>query len=407
MYSYKVLKKRKKLNFINFFEQSERYLVSQKLFSLYISKYRINSWFNDLHNYTFFHKYFILKRDRFWYSVARRESISKYHDGRNMLTASWDDNFLLQQKSLFFFKEGYQLFFILRNNFNNLGSLKFIEAIETSVLKKHGFLVLIWKIIFFNLLSIKFICLIFEFFFFFQYNLLLSFIFLTSFYPLILYSFLKTSEYSYKLNKIRLRLFLRKPYLNNYNIFFFTNLFIYGFKRFFVYSLKLNFYVNSFFGYLLLNKLYNFEKKKSYIIFFKITLSIVLFFVLIICLFLIQLINILVFYDFFYKIFSYDIFILFNNMFLNFVFLYFIYLFFNFVILQFSYINNNILNFIVKYFFSNNFIIFINFLNKFLYKQNYISNFYINDINEQLNILKNIKTQQYINSYNFLKKNAI
>lgn len=413
LYSYKILRKRKKLNFITFFEQNENYLVSQKLFSLYISKYKINSWFNDLHNYTFFHKYFILKRDRFWYSVARRESISKYHDGRNMMTDSWDENFLLQLKSLFFFKEGYQMFFILRNNFNSLSSFKFIEIVETSVLKKHGFLSLIWKIVFFNLLGLKFNYLIFEFFFIFQYNFLITFIFFVSIYPIIVFIFIKKSQYIYKLNRIRLRLFLRKPYIKNYNVYFFFN-FINDFikkifYKFFFRSLKFNFFINSFLGYWLLHKLNNFEKikKKSYLLVFKMIFIILLFLFFIFFIFLSQILGILVFYDFFYKIFSYSIFIIFNNIFINFILLCFLYFFFNFIILEFQYINQKILIFVVKYFFNNDFIFFLNFLNNFLYKQNYFNNFYINDLNEQLNILKNIKIQQYINSYNNLKKNAI
>jgi hypothetical protein len=50
---------------------------------------------------------------------------------------------------------------------------------------------------------------------------------------------------------------------------------------------------------------------------------------------------------------------------------------------------------------------FLKFLNKYFFKEKISANFTPNDLNEQLNILKNIKNLQYKISFRILKKNAI
>lgn len=140
--------------------------------------------FSDFHNYTFFQRFFILKRDRFWYSVVRRESLLKYHDGRTIFNDSWNQNFLLQQQTLFFFKEGFNISLTSRNFFNYNSSLKFLSIIENSVLKKHVFLIFILKILFFIMYIYLIIFFVFTQLFFIDYFFL---IFLSFFFYLRLY----------------------------------------------------------------------------------------------------------------------------------------------------------------------------------------------------------------------------
>jgi hypothetical protein len=414
LHTYKILKKRKKVNFISFFEQSEDYLLTQKRFAFTISKYKINnnfSWFSDLHNYTFFHKYFILKRDRFWYSVAKRESIIKYHDGRNMMTDSWEENFFLQQRSFFFFKEGYQTSFILRNNFVNFSSLKLLQILENSVLKKHVFLSFLWNIFFFYLIIFMVTFFLNKYFFLMKYSFLLSFVFLISLFPFIINFFYFFSSYKYRLNKIYLLLYLRKPYIYyKYNFYIFFQFFSYFSdifsKVFFFKKTRIIFFIFNFFGNKLLKKLKNFEKGDLFLLLFvKFVFYFIILIILLNSILLFYLNNEVLLYNLIYKILSYYFLNFFvYNIIIIIIFFFLIYFFINKCIFYFTFLNNKILDFIVRFYFDNNFFNFINFLNIFFFKSRFSNKFNINELNEQLNILKNIKNLQYQQSLNKLKK---
>jgi hypothetical protein len=414
LHSYKLFRKRKRVNFINFFEQSESHLLNQKKFSLNIAKYRIRSdltWFTDLHNYTFFHQYFTLKRDRFWYSVSRRETILKYTDGRNMITDSWENNFILQQKSLFFYKEGFQLLFISRNNFINLASLKLLQNVENSVLKKLSFLSLFWKcwFIFLFLFFINFFLFIQFIFIDVRYAFFLSFIFSFSFVPFFISSLFKSCKFKYKFIKICLNMHLRKPYLLNTNqyIFIFYQFFSYILKyfifKFFLSKKPLNYLVLNFIGMYFLKKLRKFQEKKT--IFIKLISYIIMlsFLFYFICLF--QIIFEILFFNLMVNFFPY-IYLYFLNILILFLFFFYYLLLIFFFFFAFKF-DDTILNIIVYFYFNNNYLNYLNFLNKYLF--NYDSfNKGLNrtNLNEQLYILKNIKNLQYQNSNNNLRKNA-
>jgi hypothetical protein len=428
LHTYKLLRKRSKLNFINFFEQSENELRQHKKFSLFFSKYKRRnlSWFSDFHDYTFFQRYYVLKRDKFWYSIARRESLRKHHDGRNIFTDAWNNNFLLQQQTMFFYKKNLIFFFLNRNNNNNFSSLLFLQYIINSILKKYFFFMYLFK----NLIFLFYFSLFF-YLNFIQFNYLICLIFFFVFLPIFFYYSFIFIVKKYRFSKISILLNLRKSYIYNVNLFFFFRFFKY-FVNFllsciFISKKKINFFFIGFFGNFYLKKIiYNKNKKQNnWLLFLFVILNLKLF-----IFFFFFIYNVFFYYDLFFYNF-------FNNIFFNIIFFLSFFLtlkflkLFKFIFLLYLYndknYNQNLLidilnvNFyiinlffekflciIVKFYFNNDYKNFYKFLNIFFHQKPYfLLNIQLNDLLEQFVLLKNLKNIQYLSTFYKLKKNAI
>lgn len=79
-----------------------------------------------------------------------------------------------------------------------------------------------------------------------------------------------------------------------------------------------------------------------------------------------------------------------------------------FIYFVFFFFNEKFLTFFVYYYFNNDFLSFFKFLNIYFFRECLVSKaLSLTNLQEQLNILKNIKNLQYKTTYNKLKKNAV
>lgn len=410
-HKYKSIRKRTKLNFVNFFEQNENTLINQKKYSLFLSNYGLNrnlSWFTDFHDYTFFHKYFILKRDRFWYSIAKRETLKKFHQGRNMLSDSWEQNYEIQQKSVYFLKEKDNSLFYSRNGLINFYSLKFLELMKQTALKKH------FAFIFFTFFFKLFFFINISFFFFFNTNnffCLLLFLNVICFtvYPFICFLYLKYFQYKYKFIRICILLNFRKPYIYKASkklllfkifTFYFNYISNFFFKKKFIYK---NLYILGFLGKLFNIKYCSIKTSSMFPIYFFNLIGYIFIYVFI----YIYLINYeLYIYQFLYFLNKQTfIFLLFFFSFLIYKCVIFIFNLFFFKLIKKRYINDFFFFLILKLYFQNDNKKFVIFIDLFLNTRYSLINF--NNLLEQFNILQSIKNLQYLTTYKKLKKNAL
>ncbi len=423
--NYKIKRKRTKLNFFKFFEQSENELKQKKKFSMFLSNYGVNrniSWINDLHDYTFFHKYFIIRRDKFWYGSVLRQTHTKLQDGRNILSDSWEKNFQIHQEIVYSLKDFDNSLLIFRNNYSNFSTLFFIKLMTQNILKKFIFVSFILKLFytfFFSNLLI-FLLLFINLNLLFNWILLFSFILNFIFFPFFFYFLFLYFRKKNKIFNIAFVLNFTKPFIFKFNIKIFF-LFFFSFFYYFNFLPKFNFlnrnnlnYFLSCFGFFL-NKYFNFfwqkNNKNKKIKFFMCLLFYFLIFFF--------SFNFLIFFDkyFYYYVsfffFDYLKLLYFYNLFF-FIFFYFLNLFFytNFCLILFI-LNIKILNkeifynfifkLILKAYFKNDYIIFINFIYKIFPNNIFFNELNINNISEEFSILQNIKIQQYIKSFSLLK----
>ncbi len=390
---------------------------------MFLSNYGINrniSWINDLHDYTFFHKYFIMRRDKFWYGSALRQNHTKFHDGRNILSDSWEKNFQIHQEIVYSLINFDNSLLILRNNYSNFSTLFFIKIIKESLLKKIIFISLIFKLIyvffFINLFIfiILFLHLNLLIVLILVFSIVLSFFFFPFFFFFLFIYFLKKN----KIYTISLFLNFKKPFvfkLNIKNFFYLLFFYYFNFSSKFYFLSRNN--LNYFFSCLgfFLNKYLNFFYQNSN------NNNKLKFFIYLIMFFLIFLIffNFFIFFDKYYyyclSFFVFDYFKLFYLYNLSFfIFFYFLSLFFykiiffiffilNIKILNKSFFYDFIFKLLLKLYFKNNYTIFIHFIYN-LFPNNVLSKqLNINNIFEQFFILQNIKIQQHVKSFDLLK----
>ncbi len=423
--NYKIIRKRTKLNFFKFFEQSENELQQKKRFSMFLSNYGINrniSWINDLHDYTFFHKYFVMRRDKFWYGSVLRQTHTKLHDGRNILSDSWEKNFQIHQEIVYSLKDCDNSLLNLRNNYSNISISFFLKIIRESILKKFIFIAFILKLfyVFFFINFSIFIILFINLNLLFNLVLIFSIVLHFSFFPIYIYILLLLFRKNNKIYNTSLILNFKKPFIfkvNVKNLFYFILSFAYYFnflpKFNFLNRNNLNYFLSCF-G-IFLNKYFSFfyqknNKNEKFKFFIYLLIYFLAFFLFL---------NFFIFFDkylyYYFSFFFFDylkLFYLYNLFF--FIFLYFLNLFFykgfclilflfNIKILNKIFFYNFVFELILKLYFKNNYIIFIDFIYN-LFPNNVLFNqLNINNTFEQLFILQNIKMQQYIKSFNLLR----
>lgn len=199
-------------NIFSFFQQTFDLINFKKLLSFNHKSYILRKalWRDDFIDYSFFHKFFVSKRDRFWNNkiINNENFFSKI--------SAWDKNFLLNQilyqffdkkDSILFQTSKYQKINKFNNALLNFNLFLYYVLLLKYVIFIYWFLILICFIFCFFL---SFYILFFFFNLYFFCSIVLTVVIFFVFLPLIFfYNYIFVKSF-YKQNRIRLLVFAKK-----------------------------------------------------------------------------------------------------------------------------------------------------------------------------------------------------